>query len=286
MLKLDPHNRVLPKFEFLHSKGASNSDIVELVSRSPRILYSSLENSIIPTFELVRSFLPSNEKAIERILKCRFFFGHYHVIRNVKMLIDDGVTDSNIRYLLLKRPSILLSYDMRDALDEVKEMGFDDPSNVNFCIALLAKRAMSKSRWDAKVVVFKKWGWSDEMVLEAFRKRPLCMLVSTDKINKVMKFWVKELGWNSSVLVKRPEIFSYSLENRIVPRACVVLYLISKGLIENNVELSTPFGVNEKVFLEKYVECFKEERCYLLKLYREKMDVQEIREDGAASRSY
>ncbi|KAI5446347.1 hypothetical protein KIW84_014258, partial [Lathyrus oleraceus] len=286
ILKCDPHKRVLPKFQFLLSKGASDSEIVEIVSRSPRILYSSLENSIIPTFELVRRFLPSNEKVIERILQCKFFFGHYPVIKNVKLLLDDGVTDSNIRHLLLKRPSILLSYDMRSALDMVKEMGFNDPSNVNFCIALLAKRAMSKSRWDAKVVVFKRWGWSDEMVLQAFRKRPLCMLSSPEKINKVMRFWVNELGWNSSALVKRPDIFSYSLENRIIPRACVVSYLISKGLIENNVEVSTPFAVNEKVFLEKYVQSFKEERHDLLKLYQEKMDHKKIKENDDASGSY
>ncbi|RHN73184.1 putative transcription regulator mTERF family [Medicago truncatula] len=273
ILKCDPYKRVLPKFEFLTSKGASNIDIVEIVTRSPRILGSSLENSIIPTFESVRMFLPSNEKVIERILHCKHFFGHFHFIRNVKMLLDDGVIHSNITFLLLRRPSILLTYDMRNALDLVKEMGFDDPTNVNFCQALLAKRAMSKSRWDAKVVVFKKWGWSDEMVLEAFRKRPLCMLASTEKINKVMRFWVNELGWDSSALVKRPEVFSYSLENRIVPRACVVSYLISKGLIEKNIELSTPFGVNENVFLEKYVQCFKEESDDLLKLYLEKMGV-------------
>ncbi|XP_058723467.1 uncharacterized protein LOC131595190 [Vicia villosa] len=286
ILTCDPHKRVLPKFQFLLSKGASNSDVVEIVVRSPRILYSSLDNCIIPTFELMRRFLPSNEKVIERILQCKFFFGHYTFVNNLKLLLDYGVTDSNIRYLLLKRPSILLCVDMRGALDMVKEMGFNDPSNVNFCIALLAKRAISESRWDAKVIVFKKWGWSDEMVLEAFRKRPMCMLSSIEKINKVMRFWVNELGWNSLALVKRPDIFAYSLENRIIPRACVVSYLISKGLMEKNVELSTPFAVNEKVFLEKYVQCFEEERNDLLKLYQEKMDGKKIKENGEVPVSY
>ncbi|XP_058723457.1 uncharacterized protein LOC131595185 [Vicia villosa] len=286
ILTCDPHKRILPKFQFLLSKGASNSDIVEIVVRSPRILYSSLENCIIPTFELVRRFLPSNDKVIQHVLKCRCFFGHNHVINNVNLLLDDGVTDKNLRYLLLKTPSIFLIRDMRSALDMVKKMGFNDPSKVNFCIALLAKRAMPKSRWDAKVTVFKRWGWSDEMVLEAFRKRPLCMLSSKEKINDVMRFWVNELGWNSSALVKRADIFSYSLENRTIPRACVVSYLISKGLIENNVELSTPFAVNEEVFLEKYVQSFKEERHNLLKLYLEKMDGKKIKENGEASGSY
>ncbi|CAL5184407.1 unnamed protein product [Lathyrus oleraceus] len=286
ILTCDPHKRILPKFEFLLSKGASDSDIVEIVTRSPKILYSSLENCIIPTFELVRRFFPSNEKVIKVLLKCSFFFGHNRVIKNVKLLLDHGVTDSNIRYLLLKTPAIFSCHDLKSALDMVKKMGFNDPSKVNFCIALLAKRAMSKSRWDAKVIVFKRWGWSDEMVLEAFRKRPLCMLTSTEKINDIMRFWVNELGWNSSVLVKRADMFSYSLENRIIPRACVVSYLISKGLIENNLELSTPFVVSEKAFIEKYVQSFKGERHNLLKLYQEKMDGKTIKENGEASGSY
>ncbi|XP_058723466.1 uncharacterized protein LOC131595189 [Vicia villosa] len=279
ILTCDPHKRILSKFEFLLLKGASNSDVVEIVVRSPRILYSSLENCIIPTFELVRRFFPSNEKVIEYILKCRCFFGHRNFVNNVKLLLDIGVTDSNIRYLLLETPSIFLIHDMRSALGMIKTIGFNDPSNVNFCLALLADRAMSES----KVIVFKKWGWSDEMILEAFRKRPLCHLSSTEKINKVMRFWVNELGWCSSTLAKKPDIFSYSLENRIIPRASVVSYLISKGLIEKNVELSTPFAVKEKVFLEKYVQCFEEERHNLLKLYHEKMDGKKIKENGEVS---
>ncbi|KAE9608193.1 putative transcription regulator mTERF family [Lupinus albus] len=49
VLTCDPHERVLSKFEFLYSKGASSSDIVLLVTRDTRFLYTSLENSIIPS---------------------------------------------------------------------------------------------------------------------------------------------------------------------------------------------------------------------------------------------
>ncbi|CAL5184392.1 unnamed protein product [Lathyrus oleraceus] len=286
ILTCNPHKRILPKFEFLLSKGASISDVVEIVGRSPRILYSSLDNCTIPTFQLVRKFFASNEEVIQLILKCRCFFGHYNVMNNVKLLLDDGVTDSNMRYLLLNRTVIFSSYDMRSALDMVKKMGFNDPSKVNFSLALYAITATTKSLWNAKVIVFKRWGWSDEMVLEAFRKRPLFMLSSTEKIDKVMRFWVNELGWNSLTLVKRPYIVTFSLEKRIIPRASVVLYLISKGLIEKNVELCTPFVVNEKAFLQKYVQSFKGERHNLLKLYQEKMDGKTIKENGEASGSY
>ncbi|XP_027338309.1 uncharacterized protein LOC113852271 [Abrus precatorius] len=287
VLTCNLHKRVLPKFEFLRSKSASNSDIVDLVNSNPRILYASLENSIIPAFESVRRFLPSDKKTIDCIIACRHFFGHDLVVKNVRLLLDDGIKDSNITYVLCRRPSIILSRYMRKDVDEVKEMGFD-PSELNFAIALQVKRGVSKSRWDAKVEAFKGWGWTEEMVLNAFRKRPLCMLASKDKINEVMKFWVNELGWNPLVLVERSEIFGYSLEKRIIPRGLVFQYLLANGLIKRNASLSTLFAMSEKMFLEKYVKCFREEKCQLLKLYQEKrmVTVFERKEDGAASGSY
>ncbi|XP_020220571.1 uncharacterized protein LOC109803418 isoform X1 [Cajanus cajan] len=240
LLTCNPHKRVLPKFQFLASKGASNSDIVQLVNRCPRLLTSSLENNVIPTFEL-----------------------------NVNMLVDVGVRDSDISYLFRKRPSILLSNDLKRTVDEVKEMGFD-PLKIVFVMALHAKRGVSKLRWDAKVDAFKSWGWSEEVVLDTFRKNPLFMLMSKDKINEVMRFCVDELGWDPLALAKWPTMFGYSLEGRIIPRGLVVRYLIAKGLRGMSANLFTPFNISEELFLENYVTRFKKEKPHLLKLYKKK----------------
>ncbi|CAJ2657199.1 unnamed protein product [Trifolium pratense] len=75
---------------------------------------------------------------------------------------------------------------------------------INFGIALMAKKGMSEKLWDEKVDTFKKWGWSDEVVSHAFRSHPGVMLVSIDKINLVMSFWVNQLGWNSLAITKKP----------------------------------------------------------------------------------
>ncbi|TKY72628.1 Mitochodrial transcription termination factor-related [Spatholobus suberectus] len=239
VLTCDPHKRVFPKFEFFLSKGASSSDVVELVSRSPRILYSSLENNIIPSYELVRRFLQSDKKTMDCIISCGHFFDTDRVVRNVRLLTDDGVTDSNISYLLRRRLSIILCSGMKGALDEVKEMGFD-PSKLKFVIALLAKRIIPKSRWEAKVDAFKSWGWSEELFLRVFKKQPLFMLVSQEKINRIMRFWVNRLGWDPLALTGRPEMFGFSLEKRIIPRALVVQYLLAKGLRKKSASLLTP----------------------------------------------
>ncbi|OIV91688.1 hypothetical protein TanjilG_26541 [Lupinus angustifolius] len=278
LLSCNPNKRVLPKFEFLLSKGASTSDIVSIVTKTPRFLSPSLENHIIPTYELVHSFLLSDEETVACIIRNTLSFCSSRMSHNIKLLIGCGVSESNIAILLRKWPSILCSIDLLKEVEEVKRLGFN-PSKTTFSIALLAKHTVCKSKWDEKIGVFKKWGWDDETILEAFRRQPNCMLVSCDKINVVMNFWVKELGWDVLALVRGPDIFGFSLEKKIIPRAYVLKYLLGKGLMKKDASLITPFRISEILFLQKFVECFEEEETsQLLNIYWEKLNVQDNRE--------
>ncbi|KAK7348229.1 hypothetical protein VNO80_22779 [Phaseolus coccineus] len=263
----DPTKRLLPKFQFLASKGATPSDTVLTVSKSPRFLRYSLNNHIIPIFELIRTFLPSDLRALAVLIACPNFIGDSRVASNVQMLLDAGVTHSGIRYLLCSRPSVLCS-DLRNVVEEVKLLGFD-PLKLSFALALLAKRAVSKPLWDAKVEALKKWGWSEDDIFVAFKNQPNLMLRSKEKLNAVMEFWVGRLGWDHSTLIASPTLFSYSLEKRVVPRALVVQYLLSKGLVKKGASLVTPFGMSDEMFLRKYVKRYKEETPRLLELYQE-----------------
>ena len=153
---------------------------------------------------------------------------------------------------------------------EVKELGFD-PKTTLFFVALRAK-INRKSHWEKKINVYKKWGWSDEIIASAFLKYPWCMLASVEKIEAVMKFFVNDMGWESNVLAKHPMLVMVSLEKRVIPRAFVLKFLQSKGLIKD-AKLAAPFKVSEDVFLKRFVTCFEEEASQLLKLYEEKRDV-------------
>jgi hypothetical protein len=62
------------------------------------------------------------------------------------------------------------------------------------------------------------------------------------------------------------------LEKRVIPRAFVLQFLESKGLIKD-AKLAEPFKVTESVFLKRYVTCYKEEASQLLKLYEDKKNV-------------
>ncbi|PNX81953.1 hypothetical protein L195_g037978 [Trifolium pratense] len=191
--------------------------------------------------------------------------------RNITMLVENGVANSNIARLLRIRSRVFLSRDLLKFVDELKFLGFN-PSKVIFSIALSAKATLSKTRWKAKVDALKKWGWSDEDALEAFRKKPYCMLTSIDKINLVMSFWVNQMGWDAMAIAKAPYILSLSLEKRIIPRAAVVQFLLKKGLTHKNGSLTHPFVLPEKLFRDMLKKRFKNESSYLLTLYEEKLN--------------
>jgi len=261
------------KFEYFLSKGASSSHIISLLTANPQILHISLEKRIIPLFELLSRFFKSSKDIILCLIRysAAFTINPYRfIVANINLMTDFGVSDNVIASLLKSRPSIFGSKDLIKSLEEVKSLGFD-PSMTTFGVALVAKNRLSKKNWDEKVDAFKKWGWSDEDVIRAFRCQPNLMLTSIDKINSVMSFWVNQLGWDSLALAKFPQMFCYSLEKRIIPRAFVVQFLLMKGLREKNASLVAPFTYSEKLFLSKFVFSFKEESDYLLKLYEEKM---------------
>ncbi|XP_073226851.1 transcription termination factor MTERF15, mitochondrial-like [Cicer arietinum] len=277
LLNCDTHKRVLPKFQFLLSKGASPSDIVRMVSGSPRFMKLSLDDRVIPTYNSISKFLCSDQNAIASIISCPSLLSSKFVTENVKLLVNHGVENPSIFRIIHSRANVICSnpFELEKTLQELKIMGFD-PSKSYFADALLAMRCISKSKWNEKIDAYKKWGWSEETIKEMVSRQPKCMLVSIDKINRVMEFWVNQLGWDDSYLVMRPGIFAYSLENRVIPRAVVVRYLLSKGLMNENASLTTAFFMSEKLFIEKYVECFEvEEASQVLKLYREKMNVED-----------
>ncbi|KAI9123317.1 hypothetical protein K1719_006206 [Acacia pycnantha] len=271
LLLCDPQHNILPKFEFFLSKGATTSDLNFMVRRTPRFLMRSLENHIIPSYEMLKGFLQNDKTTISSIKGYPDMLYDSRAIQSINLLLENGVSRTNVALILGRRPRALHSPNvLAKAVEEVKCLGFN-PLCTTFSVALIAKTLLSKSLWDAKVDLYKRWGWSEETLLEAFRKNPHCMLASRDKINAVMSFWVNQLGWNSLLLVKGPNMFLYSLERRIIPRASVLRYLQSKSLIKKNASVVVPFGLTERQFLERFVECFEEHNHCLLKLYEEKL---------------
>ncbi|MBA0876271.1 hypothetical protein Goshw_006539, partial [Gossypium schwendimanii] len=148
-----------------------------------------------------------------------------------------GVPESNILMLLNRHPRTFLYSPVRlkEIVEEVKGMGINS-STKKFLVAVLALRSMSKSTLEKKFDVYRRWGWSDQEIREAFQRYPPCIAVSEDKIMAIMDFLVNKMGYNSTLIAKQSSVLSRSLRV-IVPRALFAQELLSQGFTGAGTEL-------------------------------------------------
>ncbi|XP_041000916.1 transcription termination factor MTERF6, chloroplastic/mitochondrial-like [Juglans microcarpa x Juglans regia] len=273
VLLSDTNKTLFPKIEFFASKGISRLDLAKMLSGCPALLKRSLEKKIIPSFDFFKDLLQSEDKtvqAIKRFPGILVFDLETCVAPNINTLRENGVPECHILTLLKYQPRSLMVNPVRfrEIIKEVNEIGFN-PSRLKFSLAVFAFRAMTKSTWESKVDVYKKWGWSEDEVFVAFKRHPWCMMASKDKIMGVMDFFVNKMSLEPSVVFKRPSLVSLSLEKRLIPRGLVVQVLFAKGLVKKDISMSSLFECPDETFLRKFVMPHKEGASELLKLYRE-----------------
>ncbi|XP_058203235.1 uncharacterized protein LOC131317690 [Rhododendron vialii] len=276
VLGRDAQKNLLPKLEFFKSRGLSSADVARIASSSPLFLKSSLEYTIIPAFDFVSNLFKSKGKAMAAMKRLRRISLDQltRMNPNIATLRETGVSDSSITYLLINEPgAFMMSYDkFRRVVEEVQKMGFS-PSKVNFVVAIRVLGAMTKSTWNKKVKIYRKWGLTEDEISVAFKKRPWFMTTSEDKINRVMDFFVNKMGWEPLFIARDPRVIQMSLEKRVVPRSAVYEALLLQGLIKaSDISLTTLLNYPEKQFLKKIWSWKKEEAPKLLKLYNEKLD--------------
>ncbi|KAK6930136.1 Transcription termination factor, mitochondrial/chloroplastic [Dillenia turbinata] len=275
VLGSDPQRTLLPKLDFFRSVGFSEAEIAKIISAAPSIFKRSLKNQLIPSYNYFKNLLGSHKNAIaaiKRFSTVLLFDLDTYVVPKIEILRQHGVPDKNIVTLLTYQPRVIMTTTdiFKDTVEDVKKMGFN-PLRLKFVLAIHAKRAMNLSTWERKIEVFKKWGWSEEDVLVAFGKNPWCLMASEDKIMRVMNFLVNEIGFESSSIVKRPAVFTLSLEKRIVPRCSIIQILVSRGLLKRNSGFLRMLDISEKDFLKSVTSFCKEDASKLVKMYREKL---------------
>ncbi|XLR08743.1 hypothetical protein HN51_063750 [Arachis hypogaea] len=146
-----------------------------------------------------------------------------------------------------------------------------DPKKANFVPALYATY-LPKSMWDKKVELFKRFGLTDDNIREAFVKHSCFMLISVQKIEACIEFFVKELGWKPVDVTNYPLLLSLDLEKRVVPRAAVLKILMANGVIKSGRYLFA-YCVSEEMFFKNYVNRDKNHARDLLKVYHEKRNL-------------
>nr|GMD65757.1 Transcription termination factor like [Ipomoea batatas] len=268
VLLCDPEKTLLPKIEFFKSSGLSQEDLIDLLTATPQIFWNSVENKLAPTFDFLNSMFGSSSNTVMAMKTFQRNLNFEHLQCNVRVLRDAGVPKSNIVNLLKHCPRVFHTDKEKfgKIVEDVKAMGFS-PSKVMFVLAIKAFATMNKVTWSQKMEAYKKFGFSEPEILETFEKHPWCMMVSTEKIVAVVDFLVNKMGFERSVLMKRPVLLSLSLKKRIAPRFLVYQTLLAKGLVKDDLNLLTMLMASEEKFLKNYIECHTSEASELLKLY-------------------
>ncbi|KAK9984013.1 hypothetical protein SO802_033538 [Lithocarpus litseifolius] len=278
-LLLDPKNTLLPKIEFFRSIGISTSDLPRILSTSPDLLKRSLKNHLIPCYDILKSLLVENEKVIKTLRRSHWSLQYIpiSIVPNVELLREVGVPQSNISFLVTTCPFVASTQPSKlvKAIQEVKEMGID-PSKIVFVQAIVVVLTLKKPMWEYKFEIFKRWGWSKEDTLLAFKKDPNFMRLSEKNITKTMNFLVNKLGRPSADIARNPVVLHLSLEKRIIPRCSVLQILVANDLVKDGLSFSSFLLVNEKSFLKKYVSKFQDIAPQLLSLYQNKMDLPDV----------
>ncbi|KAM5563962.1 hypothetical protein ABKV19_018533 [Rosa sericea] len=280
ILVADAKKTLVPKLEFFCSIGISRLDLARTLVYNPVILMRSLKNSIIPCYTFLKSMLLSDVQVVNILKHMSWIFGENlskNVIPNIEHVRELGIPHSCIARLLTYYAHIVLRKPewFSQLVGEVKEMGFD-PQKLIFVEAMHAL-AGKETTWNRCQEAYRKWGWSDEDILDAFRSYPQCMIKSQKKIMETMDFLVNKMGWQSQTIAKYSHVLDYSLEKRIIPRCLVVRVLLLKGLMkEDELSMNSLIATPEKYFLTVFVSRYLNQVPQLLNVYQGKVDFQDV----------
>ncbi|KAM7482891.1 hypothetical protein LguiB_007474 [Lonicera macranthoides] len=271
LLSYHPQKTLKPKLDFFKSIGVSPNDFENILTVDPFVISRNLENQVLPSYKYLKSVLHTNENVIAAIKRSTRLLKQdllKFLAPNIAHLRESGVPGCRILMLLRTQPRALIQVPDRfiEIIKEIKRMGFD-PSEIKFTNAIYGSTGFSKSTWERKCGVYRKWGWSDDEILAAFKKAPAAsMAASEKKIEMVMDFLVNKMGWDASDVVECPSVVLHSLENWTIPRCLVVQFLLSKGLIKDKC-LKMVITSNKKRFFIKFVDPYRAEFPEVLNLY-------------------
>ncbi|XP_068657650.1 transcription termination factor MTERF9, chloroplastic-like [Aristolochia californica] len=277
LLLMRAETNIKPKVQFLREMGYSTSDISDIIVSCPSIMSRSLDNYLMPLFEVLKEFLGNNAEVKLAIRRGGRFLQYdlkQTLLPNAALLLDEGIPTKCVPKLVVNYPKVILQKhsDFVKLVQWGKGMGIP-PLSSTFTLAIVAKFVTSNETWNRKVKMFMCLGWSEEEVMTTFRKAPFFFLRSEEKVSKVAEFVVNKMKLDSKELCKYPVLFMYGLEKRIIPRFTIIEVLKSKELITRDKKFLSAFCLPEKNFLDRFVTKYVDRIPDLMELYQQQVSL-------------
>ncbi|XP_038876362.1 transcription termination factor MTERF5, chloroplastic-like [Benincasa hispida] len=265
-------NNLKPKFEFLEEIGIVGPLLPKVILSNPRILQTSLDSQLKPSFCFIKGILESDEQVTFAICRSSWlltadFKGTMQ--SNINVLVREGVSSRNIAKLIVLQPrAIMQKVDrMVYAVKTVKELGIE-PNAHMFVHAVRVMVSMNDSTWKKKINVLKSLGWSEKEIFAAFKRDPLCLVCSEEKMRDVADFCFNTAKLDPGTVISYPKFFMCALDKRLRPRYKVVEVLKAKNLLKKNKKIAWVLLQGERNFVENYVLKHLDDIPYLMDMYR------------------
>ena len=291
LLVADADESLAPKLKLLQNRGASTSELTEVLSKVPKILRIKKDKALGRYYDFVKEIIEADKSSkFERLcLSLPQGSKQENKIRNVLVLRDLGVPQRLLFPLLISRSAHVCGKErFEESLKKVLEMGFDPPTP-KFVKALHTVYELSDKTIEEKVNVYKRLGFGVGDVWKIFKKHPSflkfseknisnsidtflglgfsrvelagmvkrfpqCIGLSTETVKKKNEFLVEKMNWPLKSLALFPHVFGCSMEKRIVPRCEVIKALMSKGLLGSELpSVSSVLACTDHMFMKKYV---------------------------------
>ncbi|RWR78422.1 Mitochodrial transcription termination factor-related [Cinnamomum micranthum f. kanehirae] len=257
LLTVKVENTLKPKFLFFQELGLYGTPFAEITSRYPHFLRCSIENQLQPTISYLRSFFHTDDnivKAIKKWVKILSYDLQKQIMPCIEVLRKCGIPDHQISSLIFSYPIFLTEGPqwIETLVTRAEKFGVGRGSGM-FVYAVLAMGKMSGTTMEAKLQLFKSFGWSEEDILVAFHKEPRFINSSETKVRALMKVLMVELGLKPCEIASRPKVFLASLEKVLLPRHEVLKILKSRGLVKEGKSLLSVVKMSGEIFLKNYV---------------------------------
>ncbi|KAH7536952.1 hypothetical protein FEM48_Zijuj03G0040700 [Ziziphus jujuba var. spinosa] len=202
-----------PKFQFLVENGFDGERLPKLIMQNTFILRRSLGSHIKPTYEFLKKFLKTEERVVSSVKRASWLLTSdpAKLVPNMELLIREGVPDERVAHLLSSQPRTLMHKVERlvVCIKTVKELGLQ-PSSATFTEAVRIMVSMTESTWNKKMETFKELGWSEYDIIHAFIRCPLCLAYSEEKIRRAMDFYLKTMKLELEDIISSPMLLSFS----------------------------------------------------------------------------
>lgn len=233
--------KVKPVVEFLIDLGIPKSNIASILGRRPQLCGISLSENLIPTMKFLENLGVDKKKWVKVIYRfpALLTYSRSKLKATVDFLYEMGVSDKGVSRILSHCPNII-SYSVEDKLRPTTEyfrsMGVD--------VALLLYRCPQtfglsiEANLKPVTDFFLERGYTIEEVSTMISRYGSLYTFSLP--NNMIPKWefFLTMGYPKNELVKFPQYFGYSLEQRIKPRYAIVTGCGVKLLLNQVLSLS------------------------------------------------